>query len=302
MPRLGPSSPARPFSAMFAHGIICAALISVHGVALAQGNPGGGTGDKDAQDAKEQKARELFESIEWGEGPGWVPLGELARLKVSRGYVFTDPKGAATFLEASESAVSDGVLGILAPESFDWYIVFEPRPGIKGTDGKGKIDADALFQSLRREEEKLNAIHRAHGWDDFKLLGWDTPPAYEGSRHDLTWAMKYESGGEQGISYVTRIFGRTGGAIDAYLNVSPEDAARVRPIFRNIMSLVEFNDEPQAEQKDEAGEWVTAWNKVTDPYGRNAGKLTVRKMRLVGAILFGVISGVIAVIRKVRSS
>src|SRR4051794_37995803 len=133
MPRPGHLSLARPFSAMFARGLICVAMISVHCVAFAQEAPGGGNGGQVGQDAEEQKARELFQSIEWEEGPGMVPLGTTARLKVSRGYCFADPKGARTLLELCECSVIDGVLGILGPpESLDWFVVFEPRPAIRG--------------------------------------------------------------------------------------------------------------------------------------------------------------------------
>lgn len=308
MPRLSLLFPARPLPTMLAWGLICIAMVSISGFAVAreQGAPDAGNAGQVDQAAEDEKVK-VFQSIEWLEGPGFVELGPTARLKVSRGFVFTGPEGANNMLKLIEDPARQGLLGIMAPyDGLDWYIVFESRPTIKKRDGQAKIDADALLRTLQQEDEELNVIRRAQGWAECKVLKWEIPPAFEGSRRDVTWTTKVGEGDEQVFNCTTRIFGREG-SIDATLVVAPKDVDRMRPTFRNILSLVEFNDEISDDDSslgDRAGSYGSSAS------GPGAGRYATSRMlrqprqsaRLIGGIVFALISAAIGGYRKLRGS
>src|SRR5215207_7687466 len=102
MPRLGRLLLSPPIPARVARGLMFVAVILLHDPASAQEASKPGDSPPVDQAAKEKEARERFQEIPWEEGPGTAELGDIAELRVSRGFVFTGPEGARVFQDLNE--------------------------------------------------------------------------------------------------------------------------------------------------------------------------------------------------------
>ena len=80
--------------------------------------------------------------ITWTSGPADASLGTLADIKIPKGYRFTDATGAGALLGKMNNPVPQGLVGILAPESGQWWVVLEYKDiGYLKDADKSKIDA-----------------------------------------------------------------------------------------------------------------------------------------------------------------
>src|SRR4051812_13531594 len=236
MPRIGRFPITSTMPARLVTGMVLAALVILHGPASAQQAPIPGQRRKRAEnravvrgttgrttsparsrpasspaDPGAEKARELMRSIDWQEAPEIAGLGVIAEFRIPRGYVFTGAKGGKDFLEATHHPAPKELLGILAPYgSFEWFVVFESKEGVRKDDGKGKPDADALLRALRADNEADNATRRTRGWAERTDLGWEQPPAFDARSGNLTWTTKSNYPGRRVIRSTTRIFGKRG--------------------------------------------------------------------------------------------
>lgn len=303
MPRPGRFFVSLPDPAFLARGLIFVAMMLAHAPVTASQAPGSGDErpvDQDGTlDQAQEKARALFESIEWGEGPGTVELGTVASIRVPSGFLFTKPAGAKTLLELGETPPPENLLGVLVPaESVDWIVIFTSSSAPREGDGKAKPDADALLKTLRAENEKANAIRRTHGWSVCTEPQWEVPPSYEGSRHNLTWATRFDDGDETFVNDATRILGPSG-AIEAHLLVRPKDFARVHPTVANILTLVEFpgeardNDEPSTRPAD------SETSGFHD--SRRKRRIFMKSGRLIGVSLVGAAVTIFGGLKKLRN-
>src|SRR4051812_30287927 len=62
---------------------------------------------------------------DWTVGPAVTSLGEVADLKIPRGYKFTDAEGARRLLKDTKNVIPAGLLGVLAPEEGNWWILLK---------------------------------------------------------------------------------------------------------------------------------------------------------------------------------
>src|SRR5262249_7069174 len=83
------------------------------------------TGPARAADAEASKEPSLLDNISWTKGPAKSDLKNLAEIQVPGGFMFTGAKGAQKLLEAYGNPTSGGELGLLAPTSLVWCVVFE---------------------------------------------------------------------------------------------------------------------------------------------------------------------------------
>jgi len=103
--------------------------------------------------------------IGWEHGPTVARLGTQAVLNLPKGYIFAGASGARQFLEATENIPSGKELGVLAPEEFSWFVIFEfGDVGYVKDDEKDALDADAMLSSIQRGTEKANEERKRRGW------------------------------------------------------------------------------------------------------------------------------------------
>ena len=115
-----------------------------------------GTAEREPADAAGdiEKFRAAVEKLGWThEGKG--ALGQWTDIEVPKGYRFTSGNGARTRLKMYGPPGGTSEQGRLAPESLDWFIVFDfDAVAYVKDDEKDSLDADAILKQ-KQESEKL---------------------------------------------------------------------------------------------------------------------------------------------------
>lgn len=209
---------------------LCALIALLSNAALAQEEP-----------SAAERQKKIDALANWSRGPGDGTLGSIAHVKIPAGYRFAGRDDTRKLLEKMENITSGRELGMLAPDNFDWFVVFEfDDCGYVKDDDKADLDANKMLSAMRESESDSNAERRRRGFGEMHLLGWEQPPHYEEATHNLAWAPKFESDGEQIVNYNTRRLGRRG-VMEVALVVDPEQMATTLPEFQKLMTGFEFS-------------------------------------------------------------
>lgn len=184
----------------------------------------------------EEAPKTVFDTIQWQHGPGAGELGTLAAIDIPEGYIFCGKQDTQTLMTAFGNPVSNRELGFLAPESRDWFVVFEFSDiGYVKDEEKSSLDAAAILTSIQEGNEQGNEIRRKNGWPELKITGWEVPPRFDDQTKNLEWAIRGETVGEGGVvNYNVRVLGR-GGVMELALVLSPEKLPAVLPTFRQVV-------------------------------------------------------------------
>jgi uncharacterized membrane-anchored protein len=165
--------------------------------------------------------------LNWQDGPTLVSLGQVAQLQVPAGYVFLGAEDTKTLMEQMGNVSDGSELGMVtgASEDSTWFVIFEQRDiGYVRDDDKDDIDAEAILESIREGTEEANKIRAERGIPGIHVVGWQTPPRYDETTNNLTWAIlgRDEEGGDV-VNFNVRLLGRQG-FVSASL---VEDAAQI---------------------------------------------------------------------------
>jgi uncharacterized membrane-anchored protein len=197
-------------------------------LAAALASPGAARPQDDALSA--------FEALPWTWGPATGELGAWASVEVPEGYRFVESAAARQLLEMMENPTSGSEVGLIAPEDFTWFAVFEfDDSGYVEDDEGDELDAEAILDSLREGNDAANAERKRRGWSALELVGWVTPPRYDARTHNLEWATKGRSDGMLSVNHNTRLLGRRG-VMSATLVAAPEDFDAALPPFREMLT------------------------------------------------------------------
>ena len=185
-------------------------------------------------------AQETESDIPWEEGPAIAKLGDIAEIKIPEGFRFAGRDGVRRFMELTQNPVSGRELGVLVspggPQDDNWFVIFEFNPiGYVKDDEKGKLDADAILESLKAGNERGNEERRKRGWSTLDLQGWSTPPRYDPVTNNLTWAIRASSEGSVVINHSVRLLGRRG-VMDADLVLGPSQVTTAVPEFDQLLT------------------------------------------------------------------
>ncbi len=184
---------------------------------------------------------ESFEGVNWQKGPSRGELGTTAQVQVPPGYVFAGKSDTMKLMEATNNPKSGREIGFVAPAGEDWFAVFEfSDVGYVKDDDKDSLDADALLQSIKTNTEESNKERLRNGGPPLNILGWETPPRYNETTHNLEWAIRAESEGRPVINYNTRMLGR-GGVMEVTLVTDQALIADVLPRFKTMLAGFNFN-------------------------------------------------------------
>jgi len=111
--------------------------------------------------------------IAWQHGPTLSRLGTQANINVPNGFVLADDEGAKRFMELTQNIPSGSELGVLAPDDFKWFVVFEfDATGYVKDDEKSSLDADAMLKTIQTATEKSNEERKRRGWGTLTVLDW----------------------------------------------------------------------------------------------------------------------------------
>jgi uncharacterized membrane-anchored protein len=175
------------------------------------------------------------------EGPATATLAGVAQIEVPAGYIYIDGRTMRRLLEAVGQPVSDGLVGSLSPTNADWSVMFYYDPiGYVKDDDKDKLNADKLLEDYRTGTEQANKYRAKYGAAPIHVVGWELPPRYNEETHNLEWALRGASEGEEILNYDTRLLGRKG-VMSVKLIVSPREYAATFPVFTNLIAGYKFN-------------------------------------------------------------
>jgi len=170
------------------------------------------------------------------EGPATAKLGKVAQIEVPVGYTFVDGKTINAFMKAAGEPVDDGLLGSIDPTNSDWSVLFSYSDiGYVKDDDKDKLNADKLLQSYKDGTEQANKYRAKSGIPPIHVVGWEQPPKYNETTHNLEWAIRGTSEGHDILNYDTRILGRKG-VMEVKLIVEPDQFRATLPTFTNLMA------------------------------------------------------------------
>jgi uncharacterized membrane-anchored protein len=154
--------------------------------------------------------------------------------------VFAGQEGVATWMELNQNPNNPKNLGVLMPESGNFYLVFSyDNIGYVSEDERANLDANAILESIRSATEASNVERRGRGWREMHVLGWLRPPVYDQNTHRLGWATRHESNGRLGANFDTRLLGR-GGVMSVKLVAAPEQIDVLVPTVNGLLSRFTF--------------------------------------------------------------
>ena len=173
-------------------------------------------------------------------GPGTAILEGIAEVQVPANFVFFDGPTTRKRLKSQGQPVSGHELGFLKPMEGDWAVMFEFDPsGYVKDDDKDKLNADKLLASIREGNDAANRERKSMGSPIIQLVGWEQPPHYDDTTHNLEWAVRGTVEGEAIINYNTRLLGRKG-VMEVVLIVEPKDLQSTLPQFKNLLTNYKF--------------------------------------------------------------
>jgi len=173
-------------------------------------------------------------------GPLKASLQTIAQIDVPAGYTFIDGTGTRALLKAEGEPTSGHELGLLVPTNEHWSVMFEfSDVGYVKDDEKDKLDADKLLASIKRGTAQANEERRRAGHAPLEIVGWEVPPKYDETTHNLEWAIRATSEGQPILNYNTRLLGRKG-VMEVVLIVEPDNLPQTLPTFRNLLAGYSF--------------------------------------------------------------
>ncbi len=183
----------------------------------------------------QNSSEEVWDSIDWTQGPSQADLGSIAQVQVPYGYVFADGDDTRKLMELMENIVNYRELGFVAPDNLEWFIVFEfDEIGYVRDDEKDLLDADALLHSLKQGTEEANKIRQQRGWTPLHILDWLQPPRYNPYTNNLEWATRGVADGDLVVNWNTRLLGRRG-VMSVVLVADPSLIQAILPDYQKCM-------------------------------------------------------------------
>jgi uncharacterized membrane-anchored protein len=183
-------------------------------------------------------------------GPTTAKLGKVAQVEVPTGYIFLDGDATRAMMKRWGEPVSGSEVGMLSPTNGDWSVFFDfSDSGYIKDDDKDKLDADKLLAAIKEGNEEGNKERRRAGNPPLNILGWEKPPHYDETTHNLEWAIRCESEGRPILNYNTRLLGRKG-YMSVVLVVEPDALTKTLPEFKDLLANHKFSSgESYAEYK-----------------------------------------------------
>jgi uncharacterized membrane-anchored protein len=179
--------------------------------------------------------------LNWLKGPATAHLEAIAKIDVPVGSSFLNGKDTRTLLRAMSEPSSGHEMGFLSSTNEDWSVLFRFRDiGYVKDDDKDKLDADKLLDSYRRGTAEQNKERERNGRPPLEVVGWEVPPKYDETTHNLQWALRATSEGRQILNYNTRLLGRKG-VMEVVLIVSPDKLSETLPQYRNLLATYAFD-------------------------------------------------------------
>lgn len=172
-------------------------------------------------------------------GPAAADMNN-ATFNVPKDYLFTDGNGARALLEAMGNIANGSEQGLLMSPDREWFVVFEFNDdGYVKDDDKDKLDADKMLKAIQEGNEAANEERKRRGIPALHVLGWEQPPRYNETTHNLEWATRAESEGDVSVNYNTRLLGRRG-VMEVTLVCDPTILAATLPQYQEVLGSYSY--------------------------------------------------------------
>ncbi len=147
----------------------------------------------------------------WINGPEKASLGEVADIEIPNGYRLIGKEGARVLLERTRNPVPQGLIGILAPESGQWWVVLEyAQIGYLKDADKQSLDATTILKAVQSHAADENQKREVQGFAPVVTVEWDRSPVYDAANHSLEWAFQAGTQTARTINYTVLLLGRSG--------------------------------------------------------------------------------------------
>jgi len=174
------------------------------------------------------------------QGPSQAKLKDVAQVQVPEGYVFIDGNGLRALLKKAGEPTSGNELGLLRPTNHSWSVIFEFSPeGYVKDDEKNSLNADKLLADIKAANAEANKERVRNGNAPLEVVGWEQPPKYDETTHNLEWCIRGTSEDHAILNYNTKLLGRKG-VMEVVLIVDPEKLPETMPAFRNVLANYSF--------------------------------------------------------------
>ncbi len=174
------------------------------------------------------------------EGPGKARMEKVAELDVPEGYVFLDGKTTRALMKKAGEPTSGDEYGTLMPTNESFTVMFEYSDiGFVKDDDKDSLNADKLLEAYKRGTAEANKQRARADIPPLEIVGWELPPRYDATTHNLEWAIRATSAGEPILNYNTKLLGRKG-VMEVILIVEPQKLKDTLPTFRNLVAGYSF--------------------------------------------------------------
>jgi uncharacterized membrane-anchored protein len=174
------------------------------------------------------------------EGPGKARLEKVAELDVPEGYIFIDGKTTRALMKKAGEPTSGDEYGSLMPTNESFTVMFEYNDiGYVKDDDKDNLNADKLLDAYKRGTAEANKQRVRADIPPLEIVGWELPPRYDATTHNLEWAIRATSAGQPILNYNTKLLGRKG-VMEVILIVEPEKLNETLPTFRNLIAGYSF--------------------------------------------------------------
>jgi uncharacterized membrane-anchored protein len=180
--------------------------------------------------------------VDWTPGPADASLGSIADIRIPRGYRFTDATGASALLQKMNNPVPQGLIGILAPESGQWWAIlrYQDIGYVKGAD-KDKIDAATILQTISERAQRQNEDRRMNNLPLITSVNWALSPVLDAKTHTVEWAVRAKTQSSEVINQTICLLGRQG-----MLSATAVELDQVQPAagllpLKELMKNISFN-------------------------------------------------------------
>jgi len=189
----------------------------------------------------EEEGESVLDQVDWVHGPETAELEDWAEIHVPVGYVFANGDDTRLLMEAMGNPSTDIEVGFFAPDTLDWFVVFEfEEVGYVNDDEKDDLDTDAMLDSIKEGTERGNKIRKKQGYPELHIIGWEVEPQYNEETNNLEWAIRGQDDEDNlVINHNTRLLGRKG-VMRATLVVDPESFEDVLPAYRANLDAFAF--------------------------------------------------------------
>jgi uncharacterized membrane-anchored protein len=180
--------------------------------------------------------------LAWKQGPGSIPIGDIAKIELSDQYVALDRAGTEKFMELNQNPLEGNEVAVVAPvsDAEQWFLVFQyDEIGYVKDDERDDLDAAAMLKSIQEGTAQANEERAKRGWSTMEIVGWQEEPHYDTATNNLTWAILGQSEGHKTINKLVKLLGRRG-VMTATLVAGTEEFAAASNATNQLLGAYAF--------------------------------------------------------------